>query len=73
MDADAAAYLDSFYEGFFNGGTKAGEKWAEEIPFAGGIKSESEGYLGHFVEETCVVALGIIRLEWVLDNEITSW
>lgn len=36
-DADAAAYSESFYEGFFGGGTKAGEKIAEEVPSAGDI------------------------------------
>lgn len=36
-DADAAAYSESFYEGFFKGGTGAGEKMAEEISSAGDI------------------------------------
>ena len=36
-DADAAAYSESFYEGFLRGDTKAGEKLAEEIPSAGDI------------------------------------
>ena len=36
-DADAAAYSESFYEGFFRGGHKAEENAAEEIPSAGDI------------------------------------
>lgn len=36
-DADAAAYSESFYEGFFGGGTGAREKMAEEISSAGDI------------------------------------
>ena len=36
-DEDAAAYSESFYEGFLGGGTKAGDKWAEEVPSAGDI------------------------------------
>ena len=37
LDSDAAAYSESFYEGFFRGGRKAGENEAEEISSAGGI------------------------------------
>lgn len=36
-DADAAAYSESFYEGFFRRGTEAGEKMAEEISSAGDV------------------------------------
>ena len=36
-DADAAAYSEMFYEGFFGGGTKAGEETAVESPSAGGV------------------------------------
>ena len=36
-DADAAAYSESFYEGFFRGGTTAGEQIPDEIPSAGDI------------------------------------
>ena len=37
LDADAAAYSESFYEGFFREGHKAEEIAAEEIPSAGDI------------------------------------
>ena len=36
-DTDAAAYSESFYEGFFRGGHKAEEKAAEETSSTGGI------------------------------------
>lgn len=37
-DADAAAYSEMFYEGFFGGGTQAGEETAVGIPSsAGGV------------------------------------
>ena len=36
-DIDAAAYSGSFYEGFFSGGTNAGEDMAEAIPSAGDV------------------------------------
>ena len=37
LDSDAAAYSESFYEGFFRGGHKAEEKVTEEISSAGDI------------------------------------
>ena len=36
-DMDAAAYSESFYAGFFRGGTNAGEYTAEAIPSAGDL------------------------------------